>query len=302
MYKIIIWGIGSIYNRLLNTIHYFEISDQIEIIALVTNENINHMTLDGYPIIHRDEIPEKTYDYIIVASDIYFNEIVDDAVRNIGIGRDKIIPFRVMQIPNLNFDEYIKLKNSNLSIVSNNCWGGLICHTLGIECLSPFKNVSFSDADYIKLLKSFKEYLKLDPIWKGEKALDQNSNTQVPILKLGDITIKCNHELDGEIAIKNWKRRRNKFNWDNIFVEMYTESICIENEFLLLSEFEKKICFVPFGSTKKQSIWIPMMSDQKKFWEAVNSNAGIGKNSLCYNVLDILLMKKTYRLGQTFLG
>ena len=123
MYKIIIWGTGSIYNQLLNTIHYFELSNQIEVIALAANENLNYMTLDGYPIIHKDEIPAKAYDYIIVASDIYFNEIVNDAVTNIGIGRDKIIPFRVMHIPNLKFDEYVRLRNSNLSIVSNNCWG-----------------------------------------------------------------------------------------------------------------------------------------------------------------------------------
>lgn len=296
MYKIIIWGTGSIYNQLLNTIHYFELSNQIEVIALAANENLNYMTLDGYPIIHKDEIPAKAYDYIIVASDIYFNEIVNDAVTNIGIGRDKIIPFRVMHIPNLKFDEYVRLRNSNLSIVSNNCWGGLICHTLGIECLSPFKNVSFSDDDYIRLLKDLKGYLKLEPIWRGEKALDSNSNIQVPILKLGDISIKCNHELNPETAINNWKRRRDKFNWDNIFVEMYTESVSIENKFLLLSEFEKKVCFVPFESTKEQSIKIPIMPNQNKFWEAVNSNAGIGKNSMCYNVLDILLMKKTYRL------
>jgi uncharacterized protein (DUF1919 family) len=296
MYKIIIWGIGNVYNQLLNTIHYFEISNQIEVAALAANECFGNMTLDGYPIIHKSEIITKEFDYIIVATDLYFDEIINEAVEGMGIEREKIIPFRVMQIPNLNFGEYIRLKNSKLSIVSNNCWGGLICHTLGIECLSPFKNVSFSDMDYIKILNDLERYLKADPIWNGEKRMDTNSNIEVPVLKLEDVSIKCNHELDGEAAIRNWKRRRDKFNWNNILVEMYTEYENVEREFLQLPGFEKKICFVPYESDRKESVKLYRMPGQNKFWEAVNSNAGVGRNSICYNVLDILLMMKSCRL------
>lgn len=298
MYKIIIWGIGDIYNQLLNTIHYFEISNQIEVVALTANEDFKTMILDGYPIIHKSEIVTIEFDYVIVASVLYFNEIMNEAVEGLGIERGRIIPFRVMQIPNLNFADYIRLRNSKLSIVSNNCWGGLICHTLGIECLSPFKNVSFSDSDYIKLLNDFERYLKADPVGTGEKMVDTNSNLEVPVLKLEDVSIKCNHELDEETAIRNWKRRRDKFNWNNVLVEMYTESPETEQEFLLLSRFKKKICFVPYESYRKQSIKLYMMSGQKKFWEAVNSNAEVGKNSICYNVLDILLMKTSCRLDR----
>lgn len=295
-FNVVIWGIGKIYNRLVNIIHYFEKINQIKIVALVTNELLKYKTLDGYPILSKSELKTLKFDYLIIASEVYFKEIVDDAEHNIGIERCKILPFWILDIPYFDFEKYIKLKNSNLSIISNNCWGGLICQTLGLECLSPFKNVSFSDEDYIKLLKNLKYYLSINPVWLGEMSLDKNRNKEVPILKLDDISIKCNHELNADIAISNWIRRKNKFNWKNIFVEMYTCSKDIENEFILLNHYEKKVCFVPFESSKENSIKLNIMTGQKNFWETVNDNAGIGKNALAYRLIDLLLMNNFYRL------
>ena len=297
-YKIILWGLGAIYNKHINLLKYMEAANVVEVVALTAQSIPAIRYLDCYPVITKDKLCSLEYDFIIVMNDKYFQEIVDEVVE-CGVLRKQILSYKILEIPNINFEEYIKLKQSDISIVSNNCWGGIIYQTLGMECLSPFKNLFLTDYDYIKLLANLKEYL-FKEIGFSKWEIDIHSKERYPVLLLGDIEIHCNHDTDAGNAIKKWKQRLIKFNYNNIFVEMYTENLEIAEKFILLEEHKKKVCFVPTLMKEKyfkeiEEVWaLEMFPGQTEFWQTVNSNAGNGR-SIAYNPIDLLNLKQLYR-------
>lgn len=118
---------------------------------------------------------------------------------------------------------------------------------------------------------------------------DVHSQEQYPVFYLDDIQIHCNHDNDIDTAIEKWSRRRTKINWDNLFIEMYTDSPQVESEFMNASVYSKRVCFVPYASSYKDSFQLKMGHDQKEFWEAVNGNASNGKSSFAYDLIGLLL-------------
>ncbi len=295
--RIVLWGIGKVYNSLINLLRFYFELGQIEIVGITAQDLPECKALDNFKVLNSEEVQTLDYDYLIVMSDEYFEQIKSMAMRELHIPRRKIVSYHILEIPYFDFIKYDLIRKSKISIVSNNCWGGVLYNTLGMQCMSPFKNVSFSPYDYIKILSDLRHYLSVDPVWTGRKEMDGNQNREVPMLKLDDVYIKCNHDPDAETAIQNWKRRREKFNWDNILVEMYAEEREVEKAFGKVSEqFSKRVCFVPYATDEEYSIQLPLMSGQTKFYEAVISNARIEKNAFVYHLLDMIDGHKNCRI------
>ena len=250
MNNIIIWGIGKIYNQMRNNISYFEEKYQIKVEYILAS-NPYMKKLDGYIVKSPEDISNLDYDYIIIMSDDYYEEILNEALIR-RVERDKIISYKVLQIPNINLNRYFYLKEKNISIISNNCWGGVIYSTLGLECLSPFKNLYLTDEDYLKVISNLEYYLKQEPVFdRLEK--DPHSCKQYPILKLKDIEIHCNHSDSYKDAIRDWNRRKIKLNYNNIFYEMYTEKKESAEKFYDLTLNSNSICFVPWETKKEKT-------------------------------------------------
>ena len=292
-YKIIIWGLGGVYNKHLNVIKYFESTQSIEVIALTANNLPDISILDGYRVVPVTMIQSLDYDYIMIMNDVHFTDIVKTALEN-GVLRERILTVRILEIPNLNFNEYIRLKKSRLSIISNNCWGGIVYNNLGMECLSPFKNLFVEDDDYIRLLTNLKGYLE-ERIRFSHYAIDEHSKKEYPVMMIGDIAIHCNHDDNPETAARNWEKRCEKLNYNNLFIEMYTENPEIADQFQAMERYEKKICFVPFESGNENAFRLELHGRQTEFWEAVNSNAGNGNNCFTYDMIGLLNMERRYR-------
>lgn len=292
-YRLVIWGTGAVYNRHVNLLKYYELKNEIEIIAVTSSDIAHTQTIDGYKTVPLNGISSLTFDFILIMNDASVLEIKESAV-NMGVGSEQILFYKILEIPNLVFDQYIKLKQSRISIISNNCWGGTIYNTLGMECLSPFKNLFLEDDSYLKMLGNLEYYLECEPD-VGGFATDVHSGKRYPVLKLDDVLVHCNHDLEHETAIRNWKRRLKKINRDNLFIEMYTEDKQSAEKFVQLEGYSRKVCFVPFASNEKELYHLPLFPGQSELWEAVISSARNGKNSISYNIIELLSGKNCRR-------
>lgn len=288
-YQAVIWGIGKIYNRMVNVLDYFRLKRQLEVLALTAHELPPYHEIDGYSLIQKEKIQNLKYDLLIVMNERNFDEIVEEAVHICNVPREKIVPYWVFEVPRFNLDSYMDLRESRISIISNNCWGGIVYRTLGLEVLSPFKNLFLEDADYIKLLKNLKHYMECEPQF-CEYSTDIHSQERYPVLSLDDIRIHCNHDKEPEAAIAKWNRRREKINWNNLFIEMYADKREIETAFMKIEGFDKRICFVPYESHYKESFQLKLMWNQKEFYETVNENANNGRNAFAYYLLELIYM------------
>lgn len=299
-YKIVIWGSGTDYNRHVNILKYAEVNREIQIVAITANALPNVKTIDGWPVIHKNYLKNADFDYIVVMHENYFSDISTDIV-NLGIERKRIIPCRVLDIPYFNWKDYIDILESDISIVCNNCHGGVLYHTLGLECRSPFKNLALSDKGLLRMLSDLKGYLSAPPQlirW----TVDVHSGLTYPVMAVKDVEIYFNHDKTIEGALEKWERRCKKVNFNNIFVSIYTEESDVVEQFLKLNDYPNKVCFVPYQGNNSRwkdidNIYeLSLLPEQTEFWEPVNSNVSNGKNSFTFDILSLLHMKKKYRI------
>ncbi len=268
MYRVLIWGLGYEYERLVNLIKYQEYLGNISVVG-ITDQNEIYRCLDGYSFIPVKDIKVEKIDYIIVTTEQYFMEIAKDAW-SIGFFKGQLINGKVFFIPGFDLKKYIALINKRISIISNNCWGGVVYHTLGMEFRSPFVNMFLHDEDYLKLLKNFSYYmdqrLQFDR-YEYETVLKRN----YPVCKLRDIELHFNHYVEMADVEEKWYSRCKRMNIENLFIMMFTEKQDIAERFTLL-DFSKKICFVPFESTYKTLYTLRPNSIAEKegpFWRIV---------------------------------
>lgn len=292
-YKLVIWGIGAVYNKHVNLLKYYEFKNEIEIVAITSSNSPCVEKIDDYELIRPNELCHLDFDFILIMSDTAVTDI-REIIKKIGIKAEKILSYKVLEIPNLVFEQYVELKNSRVSIISNNCWGGIVYNILNMECLSPFKNLFLEDDSYLHMLNNLEYYLKCEPV-AGGFATDVHSGKRYPTLKLDDVMVHCNHDDDYETAVENWKKRVKKLNWNNLFVEMYTSDRQIAERFIQLKRYQNKICFVPFASEEKELCHLELLSGQVELWEAVNSSAKQGKSGIAYNIIELLRGKNYHR-------
>lgn len=262
MYKIVVWGIGTIYNKHVNLLKYYESKREIEVIALTSSNPPKVRSIDGYKVIDSKEITSLVFDFILIMNDASAMEI-REVITCMGVDAGKLLHYKIMEIPNLIFDEYVKLKRSRISIISNNCWGGIVYNTLGMECLSPFKNLFLDDESYLRMLGNLDYYLGCEPD-DGGLATDIHSGKVYPVLKLDDVLVHCNHDDIYETAVENWKRRIKKINKDNLFIEMYTDSRLNAKRFCQIKNYSNKVCFVSFQSNEKELYYLELLPGQKE--------------------------------------
>lgn len=79
---------------------------------------------DGVPIIVKEEINTVKFDYLIIASSRFYNEIRAEAIE-LGVEPRKIINGKIFQIPLFDFLLYSELIKNPVTILSDDCWGGI---------------------------------------------------------------------------------------------------------------------------------------------------------------------------------
>ena len=118
-YKCVIWGNGNDYEKIINQINFETHKKNIEVIALISRkQDIVEKTFDGFLVIQKEELLEIQFDYLIIASSLYFNEISSEAAE-LGITEKKIINGLVLNLPLFDFNRYVQLINKKITILSD---------------------------------------------------------------------------------------------------------------------------------------------------------------------------------------
>lgn len=144
-----------------------------------------------------------------------------------------------MSIQKKNYERYVlklrkRLKNKSVSIISNNCIGGILYHDLGLKFNSPTINTLIYGDEFIEFIKNLKEYINCELVY------DETSK-EYPIGVLSSIDKKTIHihflhNNNFEEAKSNWNRRKSRINYNNLFV-IYEHFNKFDNS--IIEEFDK---------------------------------------------------------------
>lgn len=97
-----------------------------------------------------------------------------------------------------------------ISIISQNCIGGMIYHDLRRQNLSPTINLYFMADDFMRFVKDLPYYLSLEPQIKWGETF--------PVGVLDDIHIYFRHYKTCSGALDAWNRRKTRMRYDKIVV------------------------------------------------------------------------------------
>lgn len=146
-----------------------------------------------------------------------------------------------------------KLNNTDFTIISNNCWGGICYEYYGLQKLYPTVGMYFYAEDYVKFISKLSYYVGLEMQMitpnesKHRSSLYSKGETNVPVGVLDDIEVVFLHYLNPDIAKAKWRKRVKRINWDNIIYKFSYMNECNDQnieDFLRITNGEKRICFV----------------------------------------------------------
>ena len=166
-----------------------------------------------------------------------------------------------------------KLKYTDFTIISNNCWAGKCYEYFNLPKSSPTIGGYFFAEDYVKFCKNIKHYLScnLDIIPASEskhyKVLLEKNEENSLIGKLDDVEIIFLHYHDKKILIEKWNRRVERINWDRLILKFSYQNECSDElikSFLEISDFPK-FCLVGKKNTDSQSACNRLQDIQELF-------------------------------------
>ncbi|MDP3119861.1 MAG: DUF1919 domain-containing protein [Sulfuricurvum sp.] len=152
------------------------------------------------------------------------------------------------------------LRQTNFSIISNNCWGTFIYKKFNLQYHSPFVNLFIFSEDYLELLENFTPQL-IESIrfieHKNSKYIDRLKEQGLfgqpyPIGVIGDaIEVHFQHYKDKEDAKRKWEDRVKRINYNKLLFK-FSDSLTASDD--MIRQFDKlpyknKICFTakPFS-------------------------------------------------------
>lgn len=161
----------------------------------------------------------------------------------------------------------IGLKNRDYTIISNNCWGGVISRNYGLPYNSPTCGAYFYAKEYIKFVSNLKVYvdaelveLKVEDSVYKEQLLPK-FGTNIVLGKVLDAEIVFVHYHTFEEAKQKWNRRKKRINWDNLIVKFNDQNLFSEEDYYAFAElpYENKVFFTANKNLKckKDVVYFP---------------------------------------------
>lgn len=128
------------------------------------------------------------------------------------------------------------LYSTKFTIISNNCWGGMIYESYNIPKQSPTVGLFFSAEDYIEFISNLKHYLHMPLKFintecsKNIEVLKLSKNYEsIPVAMLDDkVEIVFLHYHSKEEANDKWMRRCKRINYDRLLVKFNDQNGCTQ--------------------------------------------------------------------------
>ena len=133
----------------------------------------------------------------------------------------------------------LRLKNRNATIISSNCNGEFIYYDMKLRFLSPTINLSFNMNDYVRFLENLRWYMEQEI-----KPFD-DPRFSYPCGMLGDIEIRFNHYKTFQEAVDKWNERKQRINWDNLYILAIDGDDCTEDSIRRFNDlpYKHKVIF-----------------------------------------------------------
>lgn len=164
-----------------------------------------------------------------------------------------------------------KLKIKNPTIISNNCYAGIISQYLGIRYYTPTIGLYFFAEDYIRFLSNFEYYIK-QPLKiintkesKHYSEMIEKKHENAIVGTLDDVEIVFLHYHNENEIKDKWNKRIKRINYDCIIFKFCDQNSCTDK---LIEEFDKlpfenKICFTSKAYKGLKSV-VYIKSDKNK--------------------------------------
>ena len=110
------------------------------------------------------------------------------------------------------------LRKRDITLITNNCIGGIIYHDMHLQFLSPTINLYFDNEEFILFCTYLDEYLSL----AVEECISIQKPFPVGVLhgSHGDVHIYFMHYDSFEQAVAKWNERKARINYDNLYIIM----------------------------------------------------------------------------------
>lgn len=103
-----------------------------------------------------------------------------------------------------------RVRPKDVTIISQNCIGGVFYHDLGAQFLSPTINLFIKEPDFVRFAGNLRHYMECE--------LEMRWEEEYPVGRLDDIEIHFMHYETCKEAKEQWNRRKQRINWDKIIV------------------------------------------------------------------------------------
>lgn len=250
------------------------------------------------PILTPKNVSEVDFDLLIVTGEAGDSPSVMKKILSLGVDNEKVILDRAIRFPGFTIERYNALRSSKLSILSIDCFAGILYHSLGLPFRTPTINMFQGEKDFLKFLASPREYMNKELEFRGlESEPAPSLNVNYPLFALGDILLHMNHwgKLGPEIARQKWEERKQRINWDNLLIFMKTQDRSMLERFASLP-YEKKVCLTSVKSDLPCAYYVPPdYFAGKPFWRAM-SEVGRGSINEC-DLWEFLLKGKKVEIA-----
>lgn len=295
--KVIVWGCGYQFYQLYNLIKFHEKCGNIDIVGYVDSSSKG-------AIRPTEALKELDFEYVIVTTEKFFDEIVAYGIKSFGWERKKFLHGSIFMIPHFDWERYLQIYEKDISIIAEACYGGVLGKRLFLPMNSPFVNVLVGEkqGDYLKLLSQLDRYMAMSPQIRENnyELCKREFRLQHPQLWYDHILLNGFHFESTMNFFEVWEKRRSRYNKEKkiVFAVLHNEE---DVEKFKQLECKNKIAFFPWESDSEDIVEVPFPLEEayKRHsygYTSYINNVFIGEGKIfqCMDVFKLLNGEKDY--------